>query len=169
MRPPIPITEVMETGRRFERYGRIVHASGPSLLTADVGGALFFTSLRIYDLGMLTDRTIAQTLGSGVHSPSRKLFHDYIFEQVRPTFILTRAYHSWLARLDSDPRFRRDYEVIKEYEDKWVQQRYGVRVTSGDYVRRDVLHRDLAALRALQLETNGVHYVGCIECAGVRQ
>jgi len=59
----------METANRFERLAAMANIDRPSLLIADVGGALFNNSMRIYDLGMLTDRTIARSLGEAVRRP----------------------------------------------------------------------------------------------------
>lgn len=163
--PIIPMTEVMETARRFERLAQIADVTNPSLLIADVGGALLSSSLRVYDLGMLSDRTIARTLGEGSKSRNQSAFYDYVFEKTKPTFIAIRAYHSWIARLDGDDRFRRDYVAIFEYQDEWIRRRYGVSMQSGDFVRREtvsvgtdnVLSRLTAAVR-------GTHYVGCSVC-----
>ncbi len=114
---------------------------------------------------MLTDRTIARTLGEGVASIDRRSFHEYIFGHARPSFIASRAYHSWIARLDDDPRFRRDYVAIVEYRDDWVRKRYGAILLSGDFVRRDVLGtRPDETLAKLTEAVKGTHYVGCINC-----
>jgi hypothetical protein len=163
--PVISITEVIETTRRFERLGNIVGAHSPSLMIADVGGALFSGRIRIYDLGMLSDRTIAQALGEGVRVQDRSIFYAYVFETAKPTFIATRAYHSWLARLDADARFRRDYVAIVEYSDEWVLKRYGVALQSGDFVRREAIAKGEAELLGrLRQAVRGTHYVGCGTC-----
>ena len=163
--PAIPMTEVAETAQRFERLARIAGVENPSLLIADVGGALLSSSLRIYDLGMLSDRTIARTLGEGSKSRNQSAFYDYVFEEARPTFIATRAYHSWIAQLDDDDRFRRDYAAIFEYQDEWIRKRYGVSMQSGDFVRREALSvgRD-NILSRLTTAARGTHYVGCSVC-----
>ena len=163
--PTISLDEVFETVQRFERLAQAANIEHPSLLIADVGAALLLGRIRIYDLGMLTDRTIARALGEAMSRINRASFHDYIFETARPAFIATRAYHSWIARLDSDTRFRRDYVSIVEYRDEWIQKRYGVSLQSGDFIRKDALagggDEVLSRLREL---VKGSHYVGCSVC-----
>ena len=159
---PIPISETVDTARRFERAAALIGQSQPSLLYADIGGPLLFSSLQIVDLGMLCDRTIAEYLGEGSKGRDLGAFHDYILAERKPTFIGTRAYHSWVAHLDADARFRRDYVPIVEYQDEWIMERYGQARFSGDYVRRDRLRdADLSELRRLFRD---VLYPGCSEC-----
>jgi hypothetical protein len=129
--PTLPIEEVIESGRHFERLASALEINSASVLTPSVGGVLLKSQLRIYDLGMLCDRVIAHSLGEGKDRVDRRRFYDYVFDEIRPTIISTSAYHSWLARLDEDPRFRRDYAPIKEYVDRWVQERYGMLLYSG--------------------------------------
>jgi hypothetical protein len=163
--PVIPVTEVLETAKRFERLAEMASIQRPSLLIADVGGALFASSLRIYDLGMLTDRTIARSLGEAVRTPDRVTFYRYVFEEVKPSFIAVRAYHSWLARLGEDPRFGRDYVPIVEYKDEWIRRRYGAAMSSGDFVRREILGVRVEELVSqFRQVVRGAHYVGCAHC-----
>lgn len=163
--PVIPITEVIETTRRFEKLASIAGVPSASVMIADVGGALFSGRIRVYDLGMLSDRTIARALGEGTRAQDRSMFYEYVFETARPTFIATRAYHSWLARLDADPRFRRDYIAIVEYSDEWILERYRVVLQSGDFVRREsVVNGGADLLAQLRQAVRGTHYVGCRAC-----
>jgi hypothetical protein len=162
--PPIPIAEVVDTSRRFERLGEILGLKDPSLMIPEVGGALLYSKMRIYDLGMLCDRSIAETLGEGCRTRNQQSFYDYVFEVAQPDFLATRAYHSWIAHLDGDPRFRRDYVPIVEYQDEWVRKRYGVERTSGDFVRRELLPASPGILDRLRSEVKGTHYVGCSDC-----
>jgi hypothetical protein len=163
--PVIPITEVMDTAKRFEHLAEIAEVEKPSLLIADVGGALLSSRLRIYDLGMLSDRIMARSLGEGSRRTDQKEFYDYTFEKIRPTFIATRAHYSWIAKLDGDPRFRRDYVAIVEYPDEWIRRRHGLAAQSGDFVRRDVLGDDMTErLVRLRHAVRGTHYVGCEKC-----
>jgi hypothetical protein len=57
-----------------------------SILLPDIGGALWSSDLRIYDLAGLIDPTIARTLWY-----DRPALHRYIFNEIRPTFILTHS------------------------------------------------------------------------------
>lgn len=162
--PTLPIQEVIDTGRHFERLAVILGVGSPSVLTPSVGGALLQVRVRIYDLGMLCDRVMAQSLGEGAVRLDRQRFYDYVFEELRPTLISTSAFHTWLARLDEDPRFRRDYAPIKEYVDQWVRQRYAVTLYSGEFVRREVLSGKTEVLSRVQEEVGRTRYFGCAEC-----
>jgi hypothetical protein len=138
--PTVPLAAVAESyGHRYERLAAILGVATPSVLAPSIGGPLLFSRVRIYDLGMLTDRRIARTVGPASRQRNQKDFYDYLFEEARPTFIAVSVYYAWLARLDDDPRFRRDYAPIDERIDGWVVQHYGISLQSGVYVRRDVL------------------------------
>jgi len=162
--PTLPIEEVIDSGRHFERLAAILDVKPASVLTPSVGGALLESKVRIHDLGMLCDRVMARSLGEGVTGTDRRGFYDYVFENLRPTLISTNAYHTWRARLDDDPRFRRDYVPIKEYVDQWVRQRYGMTIYSGEFVRRDVLSSKSDVWSRLQDEVRRTRYFGCAEC-----
>jgi hypothetical protein len=105
-----------------------------SLLAPDLGGLLMQSRLTVIDLVGLCDRTIARSIGK-----DQPRFYAYVFEERKPTFIHTHDYWTWLANLDADPRFRRDYEAIREYVDADVERRFGRRMLSGDYVRKSAL------------------------------
>jgi len=121
---------------RFERYRRILGSGDASMLIPDIGGPLYYARhFKVYDLGMLCDRTIAKTLFS-----DKKAFHEYVFGLVKPTFIHVapddRA--GWWA-LDDDVRFGRDYTPIAEER----QSKTGMR--TGDFVRKGAV-RDSRAI-----------------------
>ncbi len=78
-----------------------------SLVAGDVGGLLWTSRLRVYDLLGLTDPTVARTFNR-----DKPAFYEYIFGQVRPTFIKGHMQTLKLAALDRDPRFARDYELL---------------------------------------------------------
>jgi hypothetical protein len=150
--PTVPLMAVAEVyGHRFERLGAILGVPRPSLLAPSIGGPLLHSKIRIYDLGMLCDRRIARDLGPASPSRNQAAFYNYLFDEARPTFISTSVYYTWLARLDDDPRFRRDYVPIAEHVDDWVLTRYRVERFSGDYVRRDVLGDRPEILERLQV------------------
>jgi len=135
--PPIPFSDIeAEYGRRYDAYAAAlgIPAAQASVLLPDLGGTLYNTGVRIYDLGMLGDKTIARTLRR-----DRPAFYNYVFEQARPTFIHVHDTWTYWARLEDDPRFRRDYTPVYEYPDPWVKLRHGLTLDSGDYVRRDAL------------------------------
>jgi hypothetical protein len=129
---------------RFDRYADALGVAQGSVLVPDLGATLWYSRLRIYDLGKLCDKTIARTL---VKNPPA--FYHYIFEVAKPTFIHTHGNWSSYAMLDEDPRFRRDYVPISE-----VQTGEGKThpVFSGDYVRKEVARGQEATLERLGRE-----------------
>ena len=154
---PISIDEVKDRNHYFTNWAKKLNLNKPSILIADTGGALLEDTLTIVDLGMLCDKTIARSLGELVSPPKRKVFWDYIFDKKKPVFLSTRAYHAWIANLDGDPRFRRDYVAIREYRDLWVLRRRGEVVMAGDYVRKDVITSE-ANLKEIRNEAESIHY-----------
>jgi hypothetical protein len=133
--PTVPFERVREFARSYDELARVLGSGRSSLLTPDLGGMLFESQLRIYDLAGLCDRTIARSLMSdGV------AFRDYVFETTRPTFIHVHASWADWARLHADPRFARDYLFLHE---TWERPRGAETGTgepwAGDYVRRDAL------------------------------
>lgn len=135
--PTVPFSWVAKySGHRFNHIARQIGIKNASLLTPDLGGTLYYSELRIYDLAGLCDKTIAR---ERFRNRNLRAFHDYIFTKTKPTFIHVRGQFAHLARFDDDERFRKDYVAIYEFQDSWVKQRYGISVSSGDYVRRDVI------------------------------
>lgn len=144
--PEVPFQVVAEHGgERFNQYANMLGLEDASVLLPDVGGTLWVSRLRVYDLYGLTDPTIARTLG--IDQPA---FYDYLFEAAQPTFITIHGFHTDRARLDTDPRFRRDYVAICEYIDAWVRERHGYEMYSGTYIRKDVVQGGSEALTMLQ-------------------
>jgi len=146
--PPVPFTRVEKQARRFDHYAATLQITGGSALTPDLGAMLYHSRLRIFDLGMLCDRTIARTLGK-----NPRALYDYVFEEVKPTFIHTHDLWTALAWFDNDPRFRRDYVALREWTgDAWIYEPKGIRMLrSGDYVRRDAIGERGDLLRQVQL------------------
>lgn len=147
--PPVPFSDIVaEYGLRYDKYAVAlgIPPAEASVLLPDLGGTLYTSQVRIYDLGMLADKTIARTL-----MRDQAAFYDYVFEEARPTFIHVHDVWSYLARLDDDPRFRRDYVPLYEHLDAWAKQRHNLSVYAGDYVRKDVLNEgNRAALADIQ-------------------
>ena len=54
------------------------------------------------------------------------------------------------TRFDEDPRFRRDYLPLHEFEDPWVTHFLGRPAFSGDYVRKDAVADKDERVRELQ-------------------
>ncbi len=144
--PSVPFAEVAHFAHRFNRYAQALGLEEASVLLPDVGGTLYYSRLRVYDLGGLTDRTVALTL---LHRQDLAAFHDYVFDTLRPTFIHTHGLWAYLTRLDDDPRFRRDYAAIREEADPWIRKKFGLEIYSGDYVRRESVGERIEELRKL--------------------
>lgn len=134
-------------GQKFNSYAERLGLGKGSVLLPDVGGALYYSKLRVYDLGGLTDKTIARTMGK-----DQAAFYDYVFESTKPTFISTHQMWAVFANLDGDPRFRRDYVPIREGRDASSDIAFGVSMYSGTYVRKDAVLGKEETLKALQAE-----------------
>ena len=161
--PVISMKEVEDRSRQFESWASTLGIEHASIMTADVGGILWRNRLELVDSGMLTDRLMAKSIGESNPKSDIQSLHNYVFDVRKPTFIATRAYHSWILHLDNDPRFRRDYIPIREYKDGWILNRYGEEQFSGDYVRRDnILSQETLAI--IQKEAASQNYPFCKEC-----
>ena len=142
--PCVPMEKIAFEALRFDRYSALLGIKASSVLLPDVGGTLYHSSYRVVDLAGLCDRTVARTLRRDTAA-----FHEYIFGKVKPTFIHTHTDWSYLARLDDDPRFRRDYIPIWETPFRFMNDSVGVIVYSGDYVRRDLVNASPEIMAAL--------------------
>jgi hypothetical protein len=146
--PTIPFQDVVfYFGDRYNRYAEELGVENPSILLPDLGGALWTSKLRVYDLAGLCDRTIAKTRGK-----DQKAFYDYIFGEVRPTFL--RTYYSWsiVSQLERDPRFQRDYVPLVAFYEPEVKARAGRDYVSGEFVRREVADRHPDVIAAIRKE-----------------
>lgn len=133
-KPTVPFTVVAELyAYRYNEYAKMLGISNGSILTPDVGGTLYYSNLKVYDLAGLTDKVIARNLGRN------QIFYDYVFDTTKPTFIHTHEWWAYASNFDSDPRFRQDYFAIYETIDPWIFERTGESIFSGDYVRKDAI------------------------------
>jgi hypothetical protein len=129
--PTVPMSDVQTYfGDRFAAYARFLGVENPSILTPDVGGLLYGSQLRVYDLGGLTDERIARTLTSDLEA-----FHAYVLDELKPTFIHTHGAFAVWASFDTNPRFRAEYRAICEGVDPWVRETWNFNWYAGDYVR----------------------------------
>lgn len=147
--PTVPFTEVVEKfGVRYNNFADLLGLRQASILLPDVGGTLWTSRLRVYDLAGLIDPVIARSLNK---RPS--VFYDYIFDRVKPTFIHTHHYWTFQAALDRDPRFARDYLPLFHYVEPAVLERAGgFPLRSGDFVRRDAVAGKLRAVEEIRTE-----------------
>lgn len=130
---------------KFNRYADILGLQQGSVLLPDIGATLYYSNLQVFDLAALTDKTIAKT-----RKTDKPAFYNYVFDECKPTFIHMHGNWTVAARLDDDPRFRRDYIPINEYRDKWIEQKTGQVMMSGDFVRIDVIGGNDSLLNLLR-------------------
>jgi len=147
--PALPFALVQEkNGRRFNRFAGALALREGSFLVPDVGGALWSSRLRIYDLGGLTDRTVARTL-----KKEPDAFREYVFGETRPTFILAHGPWAAAAALNRDPRFRRDYvPLYLEGDPAGNTITVGPGRQAGVFVRKDAVAGRDAAVAAIRAE-----------------
>lgn len=144
----VPFQDVVRLfGARYNRFADSLGVRQGSILLPDVGGALWASRLRVYDLAGLADRTIARTVDADLAA-----FHDYVFERTKPVFIHCHAGWTLQAALDTDPRFERDYLALYEVVEPDVRARAGRPLRSGDFVRRDAAAGREAAVAILRAE-----------------
>lgn len=131
--PTVPMCVVAERwGRIFNAYADIAGVGQGSLLLPDVGGTALTSRLRVVDMAGLTEPRMAEFWAKQQWAE----LNDYVFEEVRPTFVHTHG--AWGRAIVEDPRFDRDYVEIRSMANKGI-----------DRVRRDVLS-DPAVLEELR-------------------
>jgi len=131
----------------FNTYAERLGLTDASLLTPDLGGVLFYSKLKVYDLAGLCDGTIAR-----LHPRKQPAFYNYIFDTIKPTFIHTHGYFTAISEFDTDKRFARDYVDIEQLEDKYAERQLKRKVMSGNFVRRDALPDGEKSLQLLRQE-----------------
>jgi hypothetical protein len=132
---------------RIDRYAETLHIEGGSVLLPDVGAMLLWSQQRVIDGAGLCDAVIARTL---TRDPSAA--RQYVFGEVRPTFIHTHNVWARALALEADTRFERDYVAIHRYDAGEDPEAEGH--AAGLFVRRDALDPagGEAALSALRRE-----------------
>nr|WP_199433549.1 hypothetical protein [Qaidamihabitans albus] len=124
-------------GRNFNAYADILGARNASLLLPDLGGSALTSRLELVDMAGLAEPRIADFISEGDEQGLR----DYVFDEVKPTFIHSRWPWSSGNGIPSDPRMERDYHEIYSYPDNDPP--------NGDWVRKDAVP-DQATLDALR-------------------
>lgn len=147
--PTFPFKYVAQRfGMRFNAYANELGLSKASLLLPDLGGTLYFSQLRVYDLAGLCNRKIAHLISKDhpqdIDKEDTISLRNYVFTNLRPTFIHVHEIWSLRSGFYNDPRFRKLYATIHEIPSKEYADIY-----SGDYVLRDALssYNDLTRLR----------------------
>ncbi len=122
--PDVPLCWIVQRfGRVFNGYADILALPQGSLLAPDMGGSSLTSRLRLIDMAGLTESHIADIYaGTG-----RTSLEDYVFEQVKPTFVHTHG--AWMYNeITLDPRMERDYYRIHQSQDpnrpdeEWVRK-----------------------------------------------
>jgi len=126
-RPQYPLSGVAEAfGTRFDQCAELLGIKNASVAAADMGGLLLNTHLRVYDVGMLCDATIARTLNK-----DHDAFYDYLLNQARPTFVHVHTPWDEFSHLSVGLQASPDYILVRHY------QRNGFNWY--DFVRKDAL------------------------------
>lgn len=117
----------------FNKYADRLDIRDGSIILPDLGGMLYYSDLRVYDLAGLCDKTIAKTINH-----DQQAFYDYIFDTLKPSIIFTHSEFTDLARFDLDDRFRRDYVPVHEYRDSQIDQGVSANLFSGVFIRKEL-------------------------------
>jgi hypothetical protein len=127
--PIVPFEEVAEKyGRRINKAADLLEVNEGSLLLPDLGGTLYVSRLKVHDLAGFLDTRIRETGIS--HAPA---FYNYVFEELKPTFI--HVHGIWLEEtaFETDPRFIAQYDTLATGRSAGSGLRYGY------FVRKEVL------------------------------
>lgn len=117
----------------FNKYAERLDIRNGSIILPDLGGMLYYSDLRVYDLAGLCDKTIARTVNH-----DQQAFYDYIFDTLRPSIIFTHSEFTDLARFDLDDRFRQDYVPVIEYRDSRIDPGFSADLFSGVFIRKEL-------------------------------
>jgi hypothetical protein len=149
--PTLPMCFIADRfGRMFNQYADILDVQQGSILEPDLGGSALTSRLPIVDLAGLLHAKIADFYRDRDMAGLR----DYVFEDVKPTFVHFRMYWGPVTGISTDPRLLRDYDPIYTYS---TPADFG-----GDWVRKDAVHspaqlasaRDYAAATVPVVEGN---------------
>ncbi|MEU6644202.1 hypothetical protein ABZ863_16825 [Saccharomonospora sp. NPDC046836] len=129
-------------GRIFNGYADVLGLSDGSLLLPDLGGSALTSRLHLVDMAGLTNHRFAELVSDGDLQGQR----DYVFDEVKPTFIHTREPWTRGNGIGLDPRLARDYYPV-HYD---IYQG----TPNGDWVRKDAVPNQAAldGLRAYATE-----------------
>jgi hypothetical protein len=141
----VPLDSIGSLAKQFNRYADQLAISDGSILIPDLGGMLYYSNLKVYDLTGLTDKTIAKTLGA-----DQSAFYAYIFQHVKPTFVETHGAWTNLSHLTEDASFQNDYVPICQYVDPWIKQEFDKSVYSGQFVRKEIIENKRDVLVQIQ-------------------
>ncbi|ALG06187.1 hypothetical protein AOZ06_03940 [Kibdelosporangium phytohabitans] len=133
-KPTFHMCQVAERyGRMVNQYADILGLEKAGLLAPDLGGLAMTTRLYVVDLAGLADATIAKY----TREDDKAGLRDYIFDQVKPTFIVSHGIWNGGTGVALDPRIERDYHPIYRH------------LEANDWVRKDAV-TDLDKLAAVR-------------------
>jgi hypothetical protein len=118
---------VQNTGREFNGYLDVLGLRSATLFAPEIGGAALTGRALLVDGAGLAEPRIARYWASKDIAGLR----DYVFDEVRPTFIRAHGEFRPFMGFDSDPRFLADYAYIGPTPNN-----------GGNWVRRDVVTDD---------------------------
>lgn len=166
--PTVPFKGVAQRfGIRFNFYANELGISEASFLAPDLGGTLYFSRLRVYDLAGLCNRKIARLISKDhfrdIDEDDTIPLRDYVFNNLHPTFIHVHGGWSIRSGFFSDHRFQELYATIQETPSEWAEEQGYSGIYSGDYVLKAAIssYNDLRRLRQKLYEnTSQVHVFG---------
>lgn len=120
----------------FNDYASELEITNGSILLPDVGATYYYSNLRVYDSAGLCNKTIAK----GKYLHDRKLIQNYIFLEIKPTFIHLQDGWAEMIRPDEYPHFREEYITIYESLSEDYSRKHEAQIYSGDYVRKDAIN-----------------------------
>lgn len=147
--PTVGLCNVAQnTGYLVNGYADILDVRNGDLLAVDGGGSSLSSRLQFVDLSGLANKPIARFWQDDDMTGLR----DYVFDDVRPTFI--RLFSGWdhLGRvaLTDDPRLDRDYVLL------WTARPGG---GGGDWVRSDAVPGPAALDAARQWGRDSINLI----------
>ncbi|WP_091450063.1 hypothetical protein [Actinokineospora iranica] len=132
--PSVPMCGVATRyGRAFNGYADVLGIREGTFVAPDMGGAGMTSRLALVDMVGLVDRRLGALWGQWDMPGIR----DYIFDEVKPTFIHSHTVWSDHTGLLADPRMMRDYEVV--YTTNYGPETLGRAGLDGDFVRKDAV------------------------------
>ena len=133
--PMVPFEIVAQFyGIGFNNYADELGISDATFLLPDLGGTLYFSKHRVYDLAGLCDRQIARL----IRTEDTTALRNHIFSLL-PTFIHVHGYWSVKSGLFHDIRFRKFYTAIVETESQPTNDQDQPPIYNGDYVLKDAI------------------------------
>lgn len=132
-KPTVPFSSIASSfGHSFNDIADQLGIPEASILCPDLGGTLYYSNLKVYDLAGLCDRKFARL------KQNNQDLRNYVFRDLKPTFIHIHGWWSIYTGFQFDPRFREMYVPMWQSISNWKdKKRKGTKYLNGDYIRRD--------------------------------